>query len=457
MKNIILNTDSYKASHYLQYPEGTTRISSYIEPRGGVYPEVLFFGLQMFLKEYFLEPITRSNITEAAEFFSDHGLPFNKKGWQHILDQHDGKLPIAIEAAPEGLILPTGNVVVQMTNTDNQCAWLTSYLETALLRGVWYPTTVATISWQCKKIIKSYLEKTADSLESLTFKLHDFGARGASSLETAALGAAAHLVNFYGTDTVAGVVACRKYYHELMAGFSVPAAEHSTITSWGKENEVEAYRHILDKFSGDDEFVAVVSDSYDLWHAIDELWGTQLKQEVMKNRGTLVIRPDSGNPVKIVPEAIERLMNKFGYVTNSKGYKVLPNYLRVIQGDGISSPAVIEEILSVMETARLSAENVAFGMGGGLLQRVNRDTLSFAMKTSAIEINGQWQDVYKDPITDTSKRSKRGRLALIAENGIKTVSHDELKGRSNLLRPVYRNGELLNDWTLFEIRNLASR
>lgn len=456
MKNIILNTDSYKASHYLQYPPATTRISSYIEPRGGMHDNVLFFGLQMFLKEYLLPPITRANITEAEEFFIDHGLPFNKKGWQYIVDQHGGKLPIAIEAAPEGLVLPIGNVLVQITNTDNQCAWLTSYLETALLRGVWYPTTVATISWECKKIIKSYLEKTADNLDNLVFKLHDFGARGASSLETAALGAAAHLVNFYGTDTVAGIAACRKYYHELMAGFSIPAAEHSTITSWGQEHEVDAYRNILEQFSGPNKTVALVSDSYDLWYAIDELFGVQLKQKITENKGTLVIRPDSGDPIKVVPEALERLMNKFGYEINSKGYKVLPKYLRVIQGDGISSPAVIEDILATITDAGLSADNIAFGMGGGLLQKVNRDTLSFAMKTSAIEVNGKWHDVYKNPVTDSSKRSKRGRLALIKEQEITTVLYDELDGRKNLLQPVYRDGELLKDWTLFEIRKLAN-
>lgn len=456
--NIILNTDSYKASHYLQYPEHSEYISSYIEPRGGDYQQVLFFGLQLFLKQYLLQTVTQAYIDEADDFFAKHGLPFNKRGWQYIVEQHQGKLPLAIEAVAEGTVLPIHNVLVQAINTDPACAWLVGYLETAMLRAVWYPTTVATISWHCKQIIKRYLQKTADNCDGLPFKLHDFGARGASSLETASIGAAAHLVNFLGTDTIAGIVACRDYYHEPMAGFSIPAAEHSTITSWGKNHEMDAYKNMLEKFAGKNKLVAVVSDSYDLWYAIDELWGKQLKDDVINSGGTLVIRPDSGNPVDVVVEAIERLMDKFGYQINSKGYKVLPDYIRLIQGDGIGSPKVIENILNAMMQHDISADNVAFGMGGGLLQKLDRDTLSFAMKTSAIKIDGNWHDVYKAPKTDMSKQSKRGRLALVnTQHGIKTIQYDNLNDQQNLLQPVYKNGELLKDIKLEDIRQLSEK
>ena len=188
----------------------------------------------------------------------------------------------------------------------------------------------------------------------------------------------------------------------------------------------------------------MVSDSYDLFHAIDQLWGDALRERVIQNGGTVVIRPDSGNPADIVCESIRRLMDRFGYRENDKGFLVLPDYVRVIQGDGIS-PAEIRSILSVMKIHRLSAENVAFGMGGELLQNVNRDTMMFAMKASAIRIDGEWSDVYKQPATDTGKSSKRGRLALIESDGqYQTVREDELGGRRNLLRVVYRNGELFN-------------
>lgn len=457
INNVILNADSYKASHYLQYPENTTYVSSYIESRGGTYNKTVFFGLQIFIKEYLTKPFSREDIIEAEEVFTAHGLPYNREGWDYILENYDGFLPIEIQAVPEGTVIDTKNVLVQVMNTDPKCAWLTSYVETSLLRAVWYPTTVATVSYECKNVIERFLEETADNIEGLPFKLHDFGARGASSEETASIGGLAHLVNFSGSDTLSGIIAGRRYYNAEMAGFSIPAAEHSTITSWGKENETQAYANMLEQFSGPGKLVAVVSDSYDLWNAIENIWGDELKNKIINNGGTLVVRPDSGDPVTIVTETLERLMRLFGSTTNSKGFRVLPDYIRVIQGDGVSL-ATITAILEAMKTRRQSADNVAFGMGGELLQKVNRDTQKFAMKASAAKVDGLWRDVFKDPITDQGKRSKRGRLALIedGEGNFKTVRKQDLGNRENKLITLFRNGELLKEWTLEEIRERAN-
>lgn len=455
MQNLILNTDSYKTSHFVQYPQGAEYVSSYIESRGGAYPATVFFGLQLFVKQYLTKPISLADIDEAEEICGAHGVPFNRPGWMHILAAHNGFLPLHIEAVAEGSVVSTGNVLVQVVNTDPTCAWLTSYIETALLRAIWYPTTVATVSKNCRTIIERYLAETADDLTGLPFKLHDFGARGASSEETTAIGALAHLVNFMGTDSLSGILAARRYYAEPMAGFSIPAAEHSTITSWGREGETAAYANMLKQFGGQNKLLAVVSDSYDIWNAIDTIWGGELKAQVETTGGTLVVRPDSGEPVEIVPEAIERLMAKFGFSVNNKGYKVLPPCVRLIQGDGVCA-ASIEAILAEMQKRGLSADNVAFGMGGELLQKVNRDTQKFAMKASAICINGQWRDVYKDPITDQGKRSKKGRLALIKENGqFKTVRKEEASAEQNQLVSVYRDGRVLVDYTLAQVRENA--
>ncbi len=455
--NLILNVDSYKTSHFLQYPPGTTHLSSYIESRGGAFPRTVFFGLQAFLKRYLSQPIQQADIDEAQELFDLHSVPFNKAGWQYILDKHRGFLPIEIQALPEGELVPVKNVMLQVVNTDRNCAWLSSYIETALLRAIWYPTTVATVSWHCRRIIADYLARTSDVTDSLPFKLHDFGARGTSSEETAALGGLAHLVNFQGTDTVSALVAGRRYYQAAMAGFSIPAAEHSTITAWGKAGEVDAYRNMLEQFAGDGKVLAVVSDSYDLWNALDNIWGDQLKAQVENTGGTLVIRPDSGDPVHIVTETIERLMNCFGSRVNTKGYRVLPDYIRVIQGDGISLQS-IEAILAAMQERRQSAENIAFGMGAELLQKVNRDTQRFAMKASAVKVGGLWRDVYKDPVTDRGKLSKRGRLAVIrdSETGLRTIRESDLGDRKNELQTVFRNGELLIDWSLDQVRERAA-
>lgn len=456
MQNLILNTDSYKMSHYLQYPQGAEFISSYIESRGGVYPETVFFGLQLFLKQYLTKPISLADIDEAETICVAHGVPFNREGWLYILNQYQGYLPLEIEAVAEGTQVPTGNVLVQVINTDPTCAWLTSYIETALLRAIWYPTTVATVSKNCQKIIAHYLQETADNLNGLPFKLHDFGARGASSDESVAIGGLAHLVNFMGTDSMSAIVVGRRYYAADMAGFSIPAAEHSTITSWGRDGETKAYANMLKQFAGPNKLVAVVSDSYDIWNAIDNIWGGELKEQVEKTGGTLVIRPDSGEPVEIVPLAVEKLMGKFGYTINSKGYKLLPPCVRLIQGDGVCA-ASIEAILAEMKKRGLSADNVAFGMGGELLQKVNRDTQKFAMKASAICINGEWKDVYKDPVTDQGKRSKKGRLALIKENGtFKTVLKNQIAADDNQLQTVFKNGKLLIDLTFNQVRKNAA-
>lgn len=457
-QNFILNTDSYKASHYLQYPPGTTQVSSYIEPRGGKFEQAVFFGLQMFIKAYLTTPLTHEDIEEAKAVLTAHGVPFNEAGWRYIVDTHGGYLPIEIEALPEGTVVPVKNAMVQVRNTDPNVAWLTSYIETALLRAIWYPTTVATVSWSIRQVIDKSLQETSDNTAGLDFKLHDFGARGATTEEAAAIGGAAHLINFMGTDTVSGLLAAKRFYGADMAGFSIPAAEHSTITAWGRDNEAAAYANMLEQFAGPNKLVAVVSDSYDLWHAIDNLWGDELKEKVINTGGTLVIRPDSGDPVEVVTETIERLMNKFGYVINSKGYGVLPDYIRVIQGDGISQQS-IEAILAAMKKRQQSADNIAFGMGGELLQKINRDTMKFAMKASAAKVDGVWRDVYKDPVTDQGKRSKKGRLAVTRDemDNIITVRKDDLGTRTNLLQTVYKNGQLIQEVNFDQVRARAKQ
>lgn len=473
-KNIILDTDSYKLSHYKQYPPGTQTIYSYIESRGGESDATVFFGLQMVVKEYLTTPITQTHILEAKEISENHGLPFNEEGWQYILDKHKGHLPIRIRAVPEGTVVPVGNVLVTMENTDPNCFWLTNYLETLILRGVWYPTTVATNSYNIKQLLKEYWEKTSDApIETLDFKLHDFGARGVSSRESAGIGGAAHLVNFKGTDTLTGVLYARKYYHEKMAGFSIPAAEHSTITSWGREKEVEAYANMIVQYAGKGKLLAVVSDSYDIHNAVRNIWGKELKAAVKGQGGTVVIRPDSGVPHKIVPQVISDLIGAFGGEYNSKGYIVLPDYIRVIQGDGINYDS-IKKILEELEVRKMSVDNIAFGMGGALLQQLDRDTFQFAMKCCAIEKDGVWRDVWKEPVSDVDmsfkKRSKPGRMTLIwdnEENKHKTVryplAHHPFRAEPQdkwafweIMDTVFENGKLLVDENFEKIRQRAA-
>jgi len=463
LTSIVLRTDSYKFSMWVQYPKGTTHISSYIESRGGEDQSV-FFGLQAFIKQYLLTPVTLGDIERAEKIVKAHGLPFNREGWEIIVNEYGGKLPLEIQAVPEGTVMETRNVQVQVVNTDPRLAWLTSYIETALLRAIWYPSTVATKSRKMKVLIAKALQETSDVpvMDQLMFKLHDFGARGASSGETAALGGMAHLINFMGTDTAEALVAAMAYYNtDEVVGFSIPASEHSTITSWGREREADAYENMLDTFGGPGKLLACVSDSFDIYAATRDLWGEKLKDKIINMGGTLVVRPDSGDPETVPVEIIEILAEKFGFTVNSKGYKVLPPYVRVIQGDGINEHS-LPKILENLKAAGFSADNIAFGMGGGLLQAWNRDTLKYAMKASAIRINeGEWVGFSKDPITDKGKRSKEGRLGLIYECGVgscgyRTLPEDLADKKGNLLRTIFRNGELLIEDTFEQIRERAA-
>ena len=462
-KNIILNTDSYKVSMFKQYPVGTTGVYSYIESRGGRYDSTVMFGLQAFIKEYLLEPITQSDIDIADEILTAHGEPFNRDGWEYILREHKGFLPVVIRSVAEGTVVPVKNVLATIENTDPECFWLTTWLETALLRAVWYPVTVATQSWKIKQVILDALEKTGDPT-LIDFKLHDFGARGVSSFESAGIGGASHLINFMGTDTISGVLFAREYYNAGVAGFSIPAAEHSTITSWGRDGEVDAYRNMLNQFAKPGAILAIVSDSYDIYNAVDKLWGEELRQQVIDSGATVVIRPDSGDPDVVCRQLVQKLDAKFGSTVNSKGFKVLNN-VRLIQGDGVDE-STIRCILGSFQAYGYSADNIAFGMGGALLQQVNRDTQQFAMKCSSAEINGKWVDVQKDPITDSGKKSKAGRVTLWTNSGSEFASGvtaptgwtDRGIGEwTEALVEVFRDGKLVSEITFDQVRANARK
>lgn len=474
--SLIVDTDSYKVSMWKQYPPKTEYVSSYIEARGGRFDSAVFFGLQAFLKK--LErPITADEVEFGNAYWTAQGLPFNYDGWMYIVNELGGKLPLKIEAVDEGTVVPIQNVLLRIVNTDPNCAWLTTWAETPLLRAVWYPTTVATLSWNIKQVIRSYLDKTTDKdliPTILPFRLHDFGSRGVSSYESAMLGGMAHLVNFMGSDTGPAALGAMSVYDAVLdptveaipdtgimvsPAYSIPAAEHSTITSWGREGEIDAFRNMIEQFGGVGKLVAVVSDSYDIYNAASEIWGNKLKPLVEDMGGTLVVRPDSGDPVVVPVEIVEILGEKFGYTTNSRGYKVLPDCVKVIQGDGVNLDS-ITEILQKLESKGWSAENIAFGMGGALLQQPNRDTMSWAMKCSAIRIDGVWNDVYKDPITDSGKKSKAGVQGLVYQCGLgncgyRSMRTDYINGDSDLLVSRFVDGEMVNTTTFDEVRQRA--
>jgi nicotinamide phosphoribosyltransferase len=448
--NLIINTDNYKHCHYPLYPKGTEYVSSYIESRGGEFPVTMFVGLQAFIREYLLRPITLEDIDEAEFTEREQGMHFNRDNWLGILNDHGGYLPVEIEAVPEGTVLPTKNVLVQVINTDPKYFWATSFFETALLRAVWYPTTVGTISWLAKQQIKQAYKQTSDHPELVRGILHDYGARGVSSQESAALGGLAHLVNFHQSDTVPGIVAAKKWYNAVAPSRSGPNSEHAGFCAWGRDNEVGAMRNMLEVYA-ENGVALLLTDTYDHENAVKNLLGGELKETIQNFPGLVGARPDSGDVVQVTADTTEWLMESFGYTTNSKGYKVLPDFLRVVQGDGVRRDS-LPKVFIEMERRGLAADNAVFGMGGGLLQHCNRDTLEFGMKGNAARVNGQWIDIAKSPTGDSMKASKAGRLALQYVDGdYKTVRRDSIPEEENVLVPVYRNGQLLKKWDFSEL------
>lgn len=445
--NPILRTDSYKASHFLQYPPGTRRLFGYLEARRGAqYPATLFFGLRYILNRYFDLfdcPISSADVENAAEFWAAHGEPFNTAGWMRVVDAHGGRLPLTIRAPLEGTLVPVGLPLITVESTDPELYWLATHIETALMR-IWYPSTVATRSWFCKDTIMRHLRKSADDPEAeINFKLHDFGARGATSDESAGVGGMAHLVNFLGTDTVEGISMANLHYNTAgydeslkdcpaqMYGFSIPAMEHSTVISWGSGGEVEAFRNMLRQHKPrGHKLIAAVSDSYDFFGAVENIWCGELLEEVKASGMKVVVRPDSGDPADVNTEALRIFARKLGpeMRVNSKGYVVLPSYYGLIQGDGNEDETSMDYVYDAVEGAGFSASNVGFGMGAGLLQKVNRDTQRMAYKISAVELpdtEGEeravgtmyWRGVSKNPGTDRTKASKSGRITLVHRSG----------------------------------------
>lgn len=469
-KQIILQTDSYKLRHWPMYPEGTEVVHSYFESRAGArFPFTQWFGLQAIIKQNLVgQVVTREKIEQAARLCKAHfgdEKAFNRKGWEHILEKHGGKLPVIIKAVPEGTCVPTGNVLMTVENTDPACYWLTNALE-SLLTHVWYSSTVATLSRTVKLTIKKYLAETSENLGGLNFMLHDFGYRGVSSDESAEIGGAAHLTNFLGTDTVPAILFIDEFYggngsYDGIA-YSVAATEHSIMTSLGKDGEEKLVAKLLDDHV--EGILSVVADSYDIYYFVAHIVGKAFKDRILARNGVFVVRPDSISAMHPSPESqmvwiVDSLMNSFGYTENAKGFRVLPKQIRVLWGDGINDEG-IEKILEALKLNKFSAENIAtFGMGGGLLQKVNRDTQRFAFKSSAQKRNGVWYDVFKEP-KDPSKASKKGKLKLVrveGAHGSTLITVPISDPRPDELVTVFENGKLVKEYSFAEIRETAER
>ena len=379
---------------------------------------------------------------------------FNREGWEYILDEHDGYLPIEIKAVAEGTPVDVSNVLMTVENTDEKSYWLPNYLESLLLQ-VWYPSTVATLSAEVRKLANFYLEVTGSLKDNLDFMLHDFGYRGATSTESSMLCGSAHLLSFSGTDTIPALTIPENYYSDSnLYGFSVQATEHSVMTSLGPEGEIDQILNVIDKAK--EGILSIVIDSYNYRNFLTEAGrsGGELNEAILNfldcETNKIVFRPDSGEPVSTTIDCLNLLSDGFGSHLTDKGYKVFDLNIGLLWGDGLNYQK-IRDILFAMKSSGWAAQNIIFGMGGGLHSSVTRDTQRNAFKCSAQLRDGQWHDIFKNPL-DSSKKSKTGRFKLIKDGkSFKTVSIDD-EGE-DCLQTVFKDGKLIVDDTFGDIKS----
>lgn len=462
--SLICRMDSYKFSHPFAYPDDVDGqkimgMTSYGTARVASSQVIIPAGMQMLLKRYLTQRITMEDVEAAEAFAIGHfgRKLFARDAWEKVVTQYGGALPLIIRAVPEGTPIRGSLPIYTVTVLDEDLFWMSAGFETIIQRGIWYPTTIATMDYMIKREIRGMYEVTGADMGLLPFTLHDFGGRGVTSAEQAEIGGAAHLFNFMGSDTVEGVLAANFYYKEAMSAFSVYATEHSIECSFGGGRE-DAVRYLRKQLANAVEggIVSIVIDGYDVYREA-EILCTELRDEIIASKAKVVFRPDSGDMQEVVPRILRLQEMAFGSTLTSKGFKKI-NTVGIIQGDGVDHLA-IRSLLGKLMALGYSADNVIFGSGGALLQKVNRDTFKFAQKACAILLeDGSWKGISKDPVTDPGKKSKEGVLTTVRSrmnNELMTARLD--LGPLNeefedIMVLVYHTGTLYNETTLAEIR-----
>jgi len=477
--------DGYKADHRRQYPVGTEFVYSNFTPRqsrvDGVN-HIIFFGLQYFIKEYLIDrwnegffEVPKDVVMKAYKRRMDNYLGKDAIPCEHVEELHDlGYLPIRIKALPEGMLVPIGVPPLTIVNTMPKFFWLTNYFETLMSNILWKPITSASTAFLYRLRFEEYAEKTGYDKGFIQWQGHDFSFRGMSGNEDALMSGAGHLLSFTGTDSIPAIDFLEMYYNadsdkELIGG-SVPATEHSVMCMGEKESEIKTFRRLITELYPNG-IVSIVSDTWDFWKVMTEYLPT-LKNEILARNGRVVIRPDSGDPVKIVcgdeetspsflteaqvKGAYELLWDTFGGTINSKGYKILDPHVGLIYGDSITFERQ-EKILKKLEAKGFAFSNGVLGIGSFTYEYVTRDTYGFAMKATWGQVNGVAKDIFKNPKTDSGfKKSAKGLLMVYADgNGVLRLKDQctREEEKMGLLEVVFEDGRLLKDYSLAEIRS----
>lgn len=485
MLNPTLMCDFYKLSHREQYPEGTEFVYSTLVPRSNKYYEhsdnIVVFGIQSLIKKYFIDMFNKEFFNRPKEevineykrtvkFTLGHENPDAK----HLEQLHDlGYLPIDVRALKEGTVVHPNTPIMTIENTHSDFFWLTNYLETIISTQTWQAMTSATLAYDMRKMLDKYALGTVGNTEAVDFQGHDFSMRGMSSLETAQLSSAGHAISFKGSDTVPVVDFLESYYNadvekEIVVA-SIPATEHSVMCANGDYetmDEYETYKRMLTEVYPTGVF-SIVSDTWDFWGNMTKTL-PRLKDIIMERDGKVVIRPDSGDPVKIIcgdPDAdteyerkgaVEVLWDTFGGTETEKGYKVLDEHVGLIYGDSINYERA-HQICEGLKEKGFASINVVLGVGSFSYQFNTRDTHGFAIKATYAKIKNEEKLIYKNPKTDSGKRSHKGRVAVYKDGSWEdNLNLHQWLNKQNLnqLERVFEDGKLYRDQSLSEIREI---
>lgn len=489
INNPLLMTDGYKVGHHKMYAPGTTMVYSNFTCRSIKYMpkeanEVVVFGVQYtfkYLKElwengFFKQP--KDVVCKEAKGYLSKYLMCDYDV-SHFEALHNlGYLPIEVKSLEEGSIVNAGIPLFTIKNTIPEFFWITNFLETMISTLIWKPVHSASLAYAYRKLLtKAVLETDINNAWLIDYQAHDFSMRGMQSPEAAIGSGMGFATSFRGSDTLPVMKAISHYHDDYDMVNSVNATEHSVMCSGSKEGEIETFRRLLNTFPGG--ILSVVSDTWDLWKVLTE-YLPELKEEILTRDGKLVIRPDSGDPVDIIcgkfttdnlavsqlddrfaptgsnwksPEnkgVIEILWDIFGGNINDQGYKMLDSHIGAIYGDSITLERA-EQIIERLKAKGFASTNIVFGVGSYSLGYATRDNQGGAVKSTAVEINGELVEIFKDPITDDgTKKSAKGLLQV--KNGVLKDQCTWEEERDSDLKTIFINGDFTYETTLTNIR-----
>lgn len=486
--NSLLLKDFYKAVHSEMLNPGMTKSVSYYTPRKSRvnrWPKVVNFGLQMFIKNWLIDEFNENFFNRPEdEVVAEYKRVLDNAMGKDIYDINKvcklhklGYLPIEIISIPEGVEVPMRCPIFGITNTHDEFAWLPQALESLISAEVWYPMITATVGHTYRQIVDKYYDLTCDDNIPHRRALGNFDFRGDMGVDAALKAAAGWLMSFVNTATVPAIPFMEQMYNcdctKEEVGFGAVSTEHFVMCSnFAADGDERTFlKRLLTELYPNTSF-SCVCDSYDYWNVVENILPS-LKDEIMAHNGCFFVRGDSGDCVDVVTKTVFKLWELFGGTVNTKGYKVLDPHVKALYGDSITVERA-EKIYQILMENGFAASNVSLGVGSfsmhcieedGMLKPFTRDTFSSCIKACDAIMNGKEYPIFKDPKTDREtgdgfKKSQRGACRVFLKDGELTYEDGltyEESLKNNIMQPVFRDGKLLVDYTIKQVRNQLNK